>query len=271
MLEVLSLGAGVQSTVMALMAARGELSPMPDCAIFADTQFEPAGVYTHLDWLEGQLPFPVHRVTAGDIAADHLSGLNTTGQRFASMPLFTQNGGMGRRQCTVEYKIDPIRRKIRELLGLKPRQRAKGIAVRQWIGISTDEALRMKDARDLWIENAWPLIDQVRMSRRECQQWFAVRFPGRRLEKSACVACPFHSDASWREMKLHDPASFAAAAAFDSAIRNASATRPADSTLKQEKFVHRSLQPLDEVDFRNLEDLGQLNFFNEECEGMCGV
>ena len=36
-LRVLSLGAGVQSTTLALMAAHGEIGPMPDCAIFADT------------------------------------------------------------------------------------------------------------------------------------------------------------------------------------------------------------------------------------------
>ena len=66
-LNVLSLGAGVQSTVMALMAGGGEIKPMPDCAIFADTQFEPQGVYEHLDWLETQLPFPVHRVTEGNL------------------------------------------------------------------------------------------------------------------------------------------------------------------------------------------------------------
>jgi hypothetical protein len=32
---VLSLGAGIQSTTLALMAAQGEIDPMPDCAIFA--------------------------------------------------------------------------------------------------------------------------------------------------------------------------------------------------------------------------------------------
>lgn len=32
-LRVISLGAGVQSTTLALMAARGEIGPMPDCAI----------------------------------------------------------------------------------------------------------------------------------------------------------------------------------------------------------------------------------------------
>lgn len=64
MLTVISLGAGVQSSVMALMAAKGQIKPMPDCAIFADTQAEPDHVYEWLDWLETQLPFPVYRVTA---------------------------------------------------------------------------------------------------------------------------------------------------------------------------------------------------------------
>jgi 3'-phosphoadenosine 5'-phosphosulfate sulfotransferase (PAPS reductase)/FAD synthetase len=48
-LRVLSLGAGVQSTTLALMAAHGEIEP-PHCAIFADTGWEPRAVYDHLDW-----------------------------------------------------------------------------------------------------------------------------------------------------------------------------------------------------------------------------
>ena len=66
-------------------------------------------------------------------------------------------------------------------------------------------------------------------------------------------------------MKMNDPSSFADAVAFDKAIRQT--TRNKDLT----RYLHRSCKPLDEVDFRNLEDMGQLNFFNEECEGMCGV
>jgi len=62
-LRVLSLGAGVQSTTLALMAAHGEVGPMPDCAIFADTGWEPQAVYDHLAWLRSPnvLPFPVHK------------------------------------------------------------------------------------------------------------------------------------------------------------------------------------------------------------------
>ena len=51
-----------QSSVMSLMAARGEITPVPKAAIFADTQAEPAAVMKWLDWLETQLPFPIIRV-----------------------------------------------------------------------------------------------------------------------------------------------------------------------------------------------------------------
>jgi len=268
MLEVISLGAGVQSTVMALIAAKGELTPMPDCAIFADTQFEPKGVYKHLDWLETQLPFPTYRVTAGDIRADHLAGRNTTGQRFASMPLFTANGGMGRRQCTAEYKISPVRKKLRELIGLKYRQRnPKTSVISLWMGISTDEASRMKPSRHLFYDHVFPLIDKG-VSRNDCEQWFSKNYPGRPLSKSACIACPFHNDTLWRDMKINDPDSFAEAVDFDAAIREGGTVLKG---YKQQQYVHRSYKPLDEIDFRNLEDLGQLNFFENECEGMCGV
>jgi len=51
-LQVLSLGAGVQSSAMLLMACHGEITPRPDVAIFSDTHAEPDAVYKWLDWLE---------------------------------------------------------------------------------------------------------------------------------------------------------------------------------------------------------------------------
>ena len=71
-ITVLSLGAGVQSSTLALMAAHGEVTPMPDCAIFADTGWEPKAVYDWLDWLEPQLPFQVTRVANGNIYDDQI-------------------------------------------------------------------------------------------------------------------------------------------------------------------------------------------------------
>jgi len=121
MLRVISLGAGVQSTTMALMAAHGELTPTPDAAIFADTGAEPKPVYEHLKWLRswGVLPFPVWVVSAGNIAEDLKRGMSTVGSqgRFAGAPFFIKrmkpNGvsyelSMGRRQCTRHYKVDTL-------------------------------------------------------------------------------------------------------------------------------------------------------------------
>jgi hypothetical protein len=176
-LRVLSLGAGVQSTTLALMAAHGDVGPMPDCAIFADTGWEPQAVYDHLAWLRSPnvLPFPVHIVSAGDMRADLLKA--ASGQRWTSIPAFTRSVargrvtvGMIRRQCTKDYKIVPIRRKVRELAGLTRRRSPDFPVVEQWIGISSDEVVRMKPSFETWQVNRWPLVEQ-RMSRQACLRW----------------------------------------------------------------------------------------------------
>lgn len=267
-LRVLSLGAGVQSTTLALMAARGEVTPMPDCAIFADTKWEPKAVYKHLYKLRVHLPFPVHVVSAGDIRADALARTNSSGQRFASVPWFTVdakgNKGMGRRQCTKEYKLNPIRRKLRELLGYLPRERIPVGAAEVWIGISTDEAARMKPSRDRWVENIWPLIDK-RMSRQDCETWLADA--GWSAPKSACIGCPFHSDAQWRRLRDETPDEWDDAVAVDAALRANGAVRG----LRSLEYMHRSCVPLDLVDLRTWAEQGQPDMFQNECEGMCGV
>lgn len=48
-LRALSLGACVQSTNLAPARRPGQIGPMPDCAIFADTGWELKAVYEHLD------------------------------------------------------------------------------------------------------------------------------------------------------------------------------------------------------------------------------
>jgi len=260
----LSLGAGVQSSTLALMIAHGELEPV-EAAIFADTGWEPRKVYEWLDWLEKQLPFPVYRVQRGDLRADTLARSNTTGQQFAAIPwhMLTPNGdrAMGRRQCTAEYKIAPLTRQTRDLMGLAPRQRAKGVMCEMLIGISTDEALRMKPSHEAWKVHRWPLIDKG-MSRSDCLAWMERK--GYPLPpKSSCIGCPFHSDHEWRAIKA-DPEAWADAIEVDAAIRH-------QPGMRGQQFMHRSCKPLDEVDLSTAADHGQVDMFNNECEGMCGV
>lgn len=264
MIHVISLGAGVQSTTLALMAAHGEITPMPDCAIFADTQWEPKNVYKHLDWLcsGNVLPFPVFKVTAGNIRQDIMNHKNTTGGRLAAVPWHIKmpNGdaALGRRQCTQEYKLAPIRRKVRELLGNKTPKHGAEI----WIGISTDEIMRVKPSRIGYMVNRWPLIEK-KLSRNDCLQWLK-RHDYPIPPKSSCIGCPFHNNQQWRELRDHSPAEWQDAIEIDAAIRN-------QPKFRGQQFAHRSLKPLAEVDLSTAEDLGQLNLFNNECEGMCGV
>ena len=271
LLHIISLGAGVQSSTMALMAAHGEITPMPDCAIFADTQSEPSGVYRHLDWLEKQLPFLVHRVTAGSLRREILAATRGEQRIDARPPFFLSSGGMLNRQCTQDYKIIQINKKIRELVGLLPRQRGqKIVAVHQWIGISTDEASRIKPSRHAWIRNRFPLIDSG-MSRIDYLKWLVARgYPI--PSKSACTFCPYHDNALWRELRDNDPESFADAVSVDHAIRDGVKDRHNGKPLSPAKwFIHRDLKPLDQVDLRTAEQAGQARLFNDECEGMCGV
>jgi len=268
-LRVISLGAGVQSTAMALMAAHGEIGPMPDCAIFADTGWEPRAVYRHLEWLRsGALPFPVRTVSNGDI---RMSLTSDKPGRYAAVPFFLRFGngekGMARRQCTHEYKLKPLWWAYRELLGKGRKQRIEKGAVEVWIGISTDEAMRMKPAHATWMVNRWPLIER-RMSRWDCLQWLR-RHGYPEPPKSSCIGCPFHNDKHWRDMRDNQPDEWADAVYVDAMIR--SGGTQFNAKIRGEQFMHASLEPLDQVDLSTAEDHGQLNLFNNECEGMCGV
>lgn len=267
-LRYISLGAGVQSSVLALMASRGEIKPMPDFAIFADTQWEPVQIYKHLDWLEKQLAFPVYRVTYGDIRK---MSLGTLGGNIApSMPVFIKNteGGIIGRQCTQNYKIDPIYKRVRQLMGYKKGQRLpKDTVVESWMGISRDEVQRMKDSRKWWVVNRYPLIE-ANMTRYDCQLWFEERYPDRTLARSACIGCPYRNDKEWRKMKDEDPVSWADAVEFDHAMRSGESHI---FHLRNAGYLHHSMIPLGEVDLSTEQDRGQLDMFGEECEGMCGV
>lgn len=280
-LRVISLGAGVQSTTVALMAAHGEVGPMPDCAIFADTQAEPAKVYDHLDWLRSPnvLPFPVHVVSAGDIL-ENLQAMRR-GDRWASIPAFVLGSDKRAapivRQCTMEFKVEPIHVKVRELVGFAPGQsfrHALGIGpndqvptlVEQWIGISWDERERQADSGHAWMQNRWPLLEK-QMTRRDCERWLAAHdypIPA----KSACYFCPWTENARWREMRDNRPDEWQAAVAVDRLIGpGAPETETRAGTAPM--FLHRSLKRLDEVDLTDLfEDAGG---FKGECMGMCGV
>jgi len=260
----LSLGAGVQSSTMALMAAKGEIE-MPDAAIFADTHAEPKAVYDYLNWLETQLPFPVFRVSKGNLGEDQLNHKITAGgKKYIKnlIPAFFRksDGGVGMmpRYCTSDYKITPVRQKVREL--------SQGKSCEVWIGISTDEAIRQKPSNVKYITHVFPLLDN-NMSRGHCLEWMEKNnYP--MPPKSSCIFCPYHSDEQWAalsENELQEVASFEQR--WNEALKTDSRINQITGVVR----LHRSLDTIDKAYFYDKERKSQLDMFGNECEGMCGV
>lgn len=282
MIRVLSLGAGVQSSCVFLMSCKGVL-PKFDAAVFADPRWEPKEVYENVDFLktEGERAgIPIHVVHASSIGLREkalraqVRGHKVDGVRWASMPLFVdikgnEREGRIKRQCTTEEKIEPIERFVkRELLGLRPRQRApRKPVVEQFYGISKDEAHRMRMSPEPWRTNEYPLCGwpveylPQPITRQGCLRWLAENYPGRTFPRSACLGCPFHSDAEWAEIKKN-PEYWKDVVDFDRSIRDSGGMRG-------KVYVHRSLVPLDQINFDPNDK--QMNLFGHECQGICGV
>lgn len=264
---------------------------MPDFAIFADTQAEPRSVYRHLDRLEAMLPFPVIRVTRGSLEADSLviRRSKKSGKTYMKglIPAFVRsaNGklaGLLGRKCTADYKVEVIVRELRHRVGAHVVRQWQAAArkaekrgdqppeplVTMWIGISRDEAIRMKPSQKPWIQHRWPLIE-AGIDRRSCQLWLVGNdYPV--PPKSSCKFCPFHDVEEWMRLRDAEPEEFAAAVAYERQMQAAAA---ASEALEGMPYLHRSLIPLADIDFDQLlkEQRPQMDLFGNECEGLCGV
>jgi hypothetical protein len=258
-MKIISLGLGVQSTAMYLMSSMGEIE-RADAAIFADPGAEHPKTYEMLEWLVAWRFFnkgiPVY-VEKKNLLRDTMRGTNSLGKKFVTIPAFSESGGMVQRQCTGEYKIWTVKDKVRELQGLKPRQRMKPCEM--WLGITMDEASRMKESQMYNITYKYPLID-LRLRRSDCISFFKKNdYPI--PMKSSCIFCPYHSDKFWKDLKSEGNGVWDLAVEVDEAIRDAS-----KRGLNDKLFLHRTCLPLDQVQFAD-----QQSLWEEECEGYCGL
>lgn len=242
-LEVLSLGAGVQSTTLALMACWGQLHL--DAAVFSDTGWEGRKVYEHFERLEKEFEkagIPLHKVSNGHLRDDVVSG-----GPFASMPLHTTRdgkAGLMRRQCTSQYKVRPIKKKMRDIVSNGTGVVPPGASINQWIGFSTDEIFRVNDRKTTWyVTNRYPLLE-MNMSRQDCKDWLAKNGWGS-TPRSACLGCPFHGNDFWRDLKENSPEEWEDVVRFDKLIRKGA---PGAKPLEGEAFLHFSRVPLELAD-----------------------
>ncbi|MGI9142685.1 MAG: hypothetical protein ACR2IJ_05795 [Fluviibacter sp.] len=278
-LRILSLGAGVQSSTLALMAARGEIDPI-DAAIFADTQAEPEHVYRWLDQLEVcvnecEFAYPIFRVTTGNLSEDSLKlkKSSRSGNTYlsAAIPAFLLapegTKSLLGRKCTADYKVKALQRKTKELLGIDRFKAADGVLCEQLIGISTDEAIRERKSRVPNIVLSYPLLE-LGMSRQDCLNWMEERGYSE-PPKSACLFCPFHSDEMWLDIKQND-VEWQKIVQFE---RDLQSVADKATALRGKPFLHKTCVPINQVEFKPKlnKEKPQVDMFGNECEGLCGV
>lgn len=275
-LKIISLGLGVQSTAMYYMSSMGEL-PRCDYAIFVDTGKEKKKTIQYLKYLQGWQKenngIPIIVIREKNLYKDLLNKVNSTQQRFSSIPAYTKNKdgsiGMLRRQCTSEYKIEQVDKAIRKILNVK--QIIKQ-TVHVWKGISLDEIERLSNPETRWKIHVYPFCgyetmkddcrkieSAVKKTRNDIVNWYnAHNLPI--PPKSACVFCPYQSEASWYDMKVNEPSDFKAAVLVDRAIRDSS-----KEGVKQPIFLHESCTPLEDIVFAP----GLPDLWHGECSGGC--
>lgn len=234
-LRVLSMGWGRQTWALAAMMALGEL-PRVDFIVHADTTHEHAATYAFRSKWEPWLT--AHGLTVVTVKGKRPDVWVRAGALSVMIPAFTTDRATGsegqvRRQCTHDWKIQPIRRFIREQLAARGVAVSPG-AVESWQGISLDEFQRMRDSDVDYIVNVYPLVER-KLTVADCIAWLhAHELPV--PPKSACTFCPFHSLNQWRALKRAGGPDWQRAVAVDEAIR--------DKRPKAELFVHPGRKPL---------------------------
>jgi hypothetical protein len=204
-----------------------------------------------------QAKIPVYEVSAGDLGADvldaarrHGAGEQMTAGHSSQPPFFVKNapnldyatadsGGTLWRKCTETYKIIPIRRKIRELLGAaRFGPIPEGQWVEQWIGFPIDDQKRTFCSDVRWITNTFPLILPKRMWKRDLRRWLTEHgYPV--PPKSSCTFCPYHNNAYWRDMRDNRPDEWAETVTFEAELQQGQLPG-----VRGIPYLHKSMVPL---------------------------
>ena len=306
-LKVISLGAGVQSSYLYQIAARGELGELPVAAIFADTGDEPQSVYDHLDYLEQchGSDIPIIRASVGHLSADVLSSLGNDGCGHIGQPPFFVRAD--KQMEITSYDVDftgsvdfetgqgslttVVTDERQILLPLDD----GGMLWRKCTGDYKITPIR-RAVREIWEKNGKvgtveQLIGisfdelhrmkesgvgyivnkyplvEMKITRQQCADGSKAR-GYRPAPKSACRWCPFKSDVSWAYQKEYEPAEFEKSCDFDDALRADDRRLPG---VQGKVYVHRSFTPLRMVNFDIASNDGKNLGFDNECEGMCGL
>lgn len=261
-MDILSCGAGMQSTALALMSAenatgtaRHALVPVYDAVVFCDLQCEPIWVYAQVDFIakaceDAGIPF---FVLHSDIYREQARKISHG--KSVNMPLWTMlDGKRGKmlRTCTMDYKIYAIQQFVKyNLLGYKKFQRNRDEdlgAHTMHIGFSAEEASRASPNPHPLFENRYPLIE-LGLERKDNYRYILETW-GLETKASACYICPFHKNVFFRHLRDEYPRDYEAVLGFDRIL----ADKPSDSRIKSDLYITYSCKRISDLSDQDCDD-----------------
>ena len=184
---ILSYGGGVNSSALFFYILEKGL-PL-DLVIFADTGEELDTTYQAVERLilrckKDNIPFVTVKSDKGNLYEYY----------FKHKVIMS----MMRRDCTGKFKISPIRKYLRVRYG-----KLKKFIM--YIGITWDEAHRIKKSDVKYITNVYPFVDG-HLTRGDNLN--IIRENNFYAIKSGCKGCMFNRRSSWVKMLIHDPVEY---------------------------------------------------------------
>lgn len=236
-MKILSCGAGMQSTALALMSCANKLItqdkgkefnfkyneqvPIYDAILFCDLMLEPSWVYDQVRFIQvacewAGIPF---YIIESNLYQDYLDNFGKS--RVVSIPFWTvdeygKNGKM-MRNCTLDYKISLMQKFIRsELLGYRKRQRARPEDLKaheMHLGFSKEEERRCKENPHKMFVNKFPLVE-MNLTRADNYAYIKDVW-GLDTKASACCFCPFHTNYFFEYIKENNKEEYEKTVEFD--------------------------------------------------------
>lgn len=271
-MKILSCGAGMQSTALALMScekAMGRSSlypdvPIYDAIIFCDLGLEPVWVKRQVEFIQqacekAGVPF---YILDTPLYQDFMQNFGQ--RRTISIPWWTlgKDGHKSKmpRNCTIDYKVEMIAKFVRwDLLGYKKGERLRPEDIKaheMHMGFSAEEKHRCKDNPNQLFINRFPLV-AMGLIRADNYRYILEEW-GLDTKASACAFCPFHRNYFFQHIRQYEPETYAAVVGVDNLLRDKTPKPPMDSDL----FISRSR--------KRIADLMPEDCADAECFTYCG-
>lgn len=255
-MKILSCGAGMQSTALALMSCENKMKqgkfplvPVYDLVVFCDLGKEPPWVMKQVEFIrnaceEAGIRFEVLK---SPLYEDYLRDFGK--RRVVSIPFWTigEDGKKGKmmRNCTMDYKIGLIQKFVRrELLGYRKGQRTKSEDLKaheMHIGFSAEEKQRCRENPHPMFVNVFPLVE-MGLERKDNYAYIRDVW-GLITRASACTFCPFHRNYFFQHLKEHEPEEYADLVEFDQMLES----EQPKTKIKSKLYISRSRKRIIEL------------------------